>query len=236
MHGLILAGGEGARLATDGVRSPKPAVEIAGEPQIVRLVETLAALGCTTITCMVRDTFPDVIEMLRRAPTARPVRVVACHTPSSLHTLVKGFQETPAGAVFCSAVDSVMRRRDWRAVYRSAGRHLAAGADAVLAVTPYVDDESPLWVERGDDGFVRRLESRPVSPRCVTGGVYAFGASARSEAVAAERDGLCRMRAFLTRLVERGARVATVEVPRIIDVDRERDLAVANAWLTSTRE
>jgi hypothetical protein len=138
--------------------------------------------------------------------------------------------------VFCSAVDSIMRRRDWRAVYRGAGRHLAAGADAVIAVTPYVDDESPLWVERGDDGFVRRLDSRPVTPPCVTGGVYAFSPHARDEAVAAERDGLHRMRAFLARLVERGARVATVEVPRIIDVDRERDLAVANAWLASTGE
>jgi NDP-sugar pyrophosphorylase family protein len=236
MHGLILAGGEGARLATGGIHSPKPVVEIAGEPQILRLIATFEELGCETITCMVRDAFPEVLEMLRRTPTARPMNVVACHTPSSLHTLVKGFHAAPTGNVFCSAVDSVMRERDWRDVYRGAARHLASAADAVLAVTPYVDDETPLWVERGDGGFVRRLHSRPVEPPCVTGGVYAFSPRARDEAIAAERDGLHRMRAFLTRLVERGACVATVDVPRIIDVDRERDLEVANAWLKSTGE
>jgi NDP-sugar pyrophosphorylase family protein len=236
MHGLILAGGEGARLATDGIRCPKPVVEIAGEPQILRLVETLEELGCETITCMVRDEFPEVLEVLGRAPTSRPMNVVACHTPSSLHTLVRGLHAAPAGDVFCSVVDSVMRERDWRDVYRGAIRHLASGADAVLAVTPYVDDETPLWVERGDGGFVRRLDSRPVEPPCVTGGVYAFSPRARDEAIAAERDGLHRMRAFLARLVERSARVAAVEVPRIIDVDRERDLEVANAWLEATGE
>jgi NDP-sugar pyrophosphorylase family protein len=236
MHGLILAGGEGARLVTDGVRCPKPMVEIAGKPQILRLVETFEALGCATITCMVRDGFPAMFELLRQAPASRPVNVVACHTPSSLHTLVKGFHATPAGDVFCSVVDSVMRERDWRRVYRGAVRHLAARADAVLAVTPYVDDESPLWVERGDDGFVRRLDSQPMSPPRVTGGVYAFSPRARDEGIAAERDGLQRMRAFLARLVERGVRVGAVEVPRIIDVDRERDLEAANAWLRSTGE
>ncbi len=136
MHGLILAGGEGARLVTDGIRRPKPVVEIAGEPQILRLVETLEALGCATITCMVRDGFPEVLEALRRGPTGPPMHVVACRTPSSLHTLVQGLAVAPTGDVFCSVVDSVMRERDWRCVYRSAERHLAAGADAVLAVTP----------------------------------------------------------------------------------------------------
>jgi hypothetical protein len=133
-------------------------------------------------------------------------------------------------------VDSVMRERDWRTVYRGAARHLVAGADAVLAVTPYVDDESPLWVELSEDGFVRRLDSQPVAPPCVTGGVYAFSPRARTEAVVAEREGVQRMRAFLARLVESGARVAAIEVPRIIDVDRERDLRAANAWLTSSVE
>src|SRR5207253_8140772 len=33
MHGLILAGGEGARLAAGGIVVPKPLVEVAGKPQ-----------------------------------------------------------------------------------------------------------------------------------------------------------------------------------------------------------
>ena len=64
--------------------------------------------------------------------------------------------------------------RDWRFVYDDAVRQLAEGADAVLAVTPYVDDENPLWVERGADGYAERIGGGPVTPPCVTGGVYAL--------------------------------------------------------------
>jgi NDP-sugar pyrophosphorylase family protein len=233
MHGLILAGGEGARLATDGITCPKPVVRIAGEPQILRLVETFETLGCTTITCLVRDEFPEVIETLRRTRTVRPMRIVACHTPSSLHTLVEGFHATPAGEVFCSVVDSVMRERDWRAVYRGAMRHLAAGADAVLAVTPYVDDESPVYVSRRGDGAVAALSDQPVSPVCVTGGVYALSPAARVAAAGAVTRGMHKMRAFLKAQVAVGRWVAAVEVQRIIDIDRPSDLETANAWLAA---
>jgi hypothetical protein len=40
------------------------------------------------------------------------------------------------------------------------------------------------------------------------------------------------MRAFLRLLVRRGGPVATVEVPRIIDLDHKRDLDAAEAWLS----
>ncbi len=42
MHGLILAGGEGSRLAREGVAEPKVTVPIAGRSQLVRLVEAMA--------------------------------------------------------------------------------------------------------------------------------------------------------------------------------------------------
>ena len=44
---------------------------------------------------------------------------------------------------------------------------------------------------------------------------------------------LHRMRAFLRLLVELRAPVATVEVPRIIDLDHKRDLDAAERWLTA---
>ena len=38
MHGLVLAGGEGSRLAADGVAAPKALVPVGGRPQLLRLV------------------------------------------------------------------------------------------------------------------------------------------------------------------------------------------------------
>ena len=42
-----------------------------------------------------------------------------------------------------------------------------------------------------------------------------------------------RMRTFLSDLVHTGLVVQSVEVPRVIDLDRREDLAAANAWLAA---
>jgi molybdopterin-guanine dinucleotide biosynthesis protein A len=241
MHGLILAGGEGTRLAADGVGGSKATVTVAGRPQLLRLVEMLGALGCESITCMLRDAstvaIPSFDDIAIGASGCRPVvRVVPCHTPSSLHTLVDGLAAVPRGNVFCTMVDTVMRTRDWRAVFDGATQAIADGADAVLAVTPYVDDERPLWVHRDAVGVVHTIGELPSDPPCVTGGVYAFGSRARAEAARARRQGASRMRGFLAQMVADGYRVSTVEVPRIVDVDRRHDLDIANAWLGTENE
>jgi len=233
VHGLILAGGEGSRLATAGITLPKPLVEVAGQPQIARLLRTFEALGCTSLTCAVRADFPVVRRLLDGMQFARPFRVIECRTPSSLHTLVEGLAAVPPGAVFCTMVDTVMRPEDWQAVYRGTERHLAEGADMVLAVTPHVDDESPVYVSRQAGGFVLAVSDEPIQPLCVTGGVYGVSAAARRAAIDAVRGGAHKMRRFLRAAVAEGARVATVEVPRIIDIDRPSDLQTANAWLAA---
>jgi choline kinase len=234
VHGLILAGGEGSRLAADGVAAPKAAVQVAGRSQIVRLAETFDTLGCRDVTCMVRATFPEVIASVRdvHLSSGHP-RIIACETPSSLHTLAEGLMRIPAGPVFCSMVDTVMPAKDWQRVYAEAERRLGDGADAVLAVTPYVDDEHPLWVERGPRGEARRIGGRPVDPPCVTGGVYAFGPRARAAALTVWREGGSRMRYFLAALLDEGARIATTEVALIVDLDHKRDIDAADALLAA---
>lgn len=233
MHGLILAGGEGSRLSAGGVPVPKPLVEVAGKPQILRLLETFAALGCDSLTCAVRADFPAVARFLDGQRFRAPFRVIECRTPSSLHTLVEGLAAAPGGPVFCSMVDTVMPVDDWRVVYRASAARLKEGADLVLAVTPYVDDESPVYVARQSGGDVTGVSDQPIAPPCITGGVYGLSPAAREAAREAVTRGVHKMRAFLKALVADGRRVAGVEVARIIDIDRPSDLATANAWLAA---
>ena len=225
MQGLILAGGRGSRLAADGVETPKPLVEVGGRPQIVNLIDTFAELGCASVTCMVRDGITVDVP----APTV----VRTCRTPSSLHTLVAGLTIVPPGPVFCAMVDTVMPQADWRRLYRGVTERLAAGSLAVLAVTPFVDDELPLYVTRNAEGLATGIFDTPQpAPLLVTGGVYGLSPEARRLAAVAVAS-LHRMRAFLRLLVELHLPVATVEVPRIIDLDHKRDLDAAERWLTA---
>src|SRR5256712_1838320 len=233
MHGLILGGGEGTRLAAGGIALPKPLVEVAGRPQLLRLLETLDALGCESLTCAIRADLPAVAALLDARRFRAPFRVMPCRTPSSLHTLAEALPGVPPGPVFCSMVDTVMRWRDWGEVYRQTEARLAEGADAGLAVTSFVDDESPVYVARHAGGFVRLISDELVAPVCVTGGVYGLGVEARHAVAGAVGRGLERMRGLLQALVAGGAPVRTVRGGRRLGLDRPSGPQVANAWLTA---
>ena len=231
MQGLILAGGRGSRLAADGIATPKALVEVAGRPQLVRLVETFAELGCETITCMVHEGVPTGWSA---RVSGIELTVRSCRTPSSLHTLAAGLAVAPPGPVFCAMVDTVMPAADWWNVYQAVTVQLAIGSLAVLAVTPFVDDELPVYVFRDAAGFATEISDTvpPIGVPLVSGGVYGFSTVARRLAGVAVGS-LHRMRAFLKLLVDLKMPVSTVEVPRIIDLDHKRDLDAAEAWLTA---
>ena len=231
MHALILAGGEGSRLRADGVATPKAFVEIGGRPLMFRLVETLRALGCASITAAIRSSVLDETAALAHHPLDLEFNVVPCDTPSSLHTLARGLEAVPPGPILCTMVDTVMRAQDWQYLFDRADRLLQEGADACVAVTPYVDDEKPLWVTRRSDGMVRSFEAERVTPALVTGGVYFLSSGIRDLAPRVVSLGVGRMRGFLRWLVEHGYHVATADVERIVDLDRSRDLAQAVTWL-----
>jgi hypothetical protein len=127
-----------------------------------------------------------------------------------------------------------MPAADWWNVYQAVTVQLAIGSLAVLAVTPFVDDELPVYVFRDAAGFATEISDTvpPIGVPLVSGGVYGFSAVARRLAGVAVGS-LHRMRAFLKLLVDLKMPVSTVEVPRIIDLDHKRDLDAAEAWLTT---
>src|SRR5205809_3897294 len=119
VHGLILAGGEGSRLAAGGIGVPKPLVEVAGRPQIVGLLETFAALGCRSLTCAVRADFPAVARLLDGRRFGPPLTVVECRTPSWLPTLGEGLRAGPAVGAVCGLVATVWRPGGRPGAFRS---------------------------------------------------------------------------------------------------------------------
>ncbi|HEV8150774.1 MAG TPA: NTP transferase domain-containing protein [Gemmatimonadales bacterium] len=234
MHALILAGGEGSRLRSDGVLTPKAFLELDGRPLLVRLTESLHGLGCESVTALVRASVLDRAGALLLQGDPSAPRIVACETASSLHTLARGLEVMPPGPVLCVMVDSVLREHDWRELFARAERLLRGGADACVAVTPFVDDERPLYVARHAAGAVAAFQEHPSAPALVTGGVYFLSTRVRTLVAPVLALGIERMRGLLRWLVEHGYRIETAEVARIVDLDRSRDLAVATAWLSGS--
>lgn len=226
MHGLVLAGGEGSRLLADGVTVPKALVPIGGVPQVVRMIAACRRSGCDDVTCAVRE---ELAGPVREAIADPSVRVVPLRTSTSLHTLDAALAAIPSGPVLCTLVDTVMPAADWDAMHDAATLALD-GAAAVVAVTSFVDDASPLWADVDADGVVRAFGRRGARP-LVTGGVYWLDARARAAAHAAVGAGVQRLRGFLGALLEAGLVVRAVEVTKIVDVDTSADLDAALALI-----
>jgi NDP-sugar pyrophosphorylase family protein len=231
MHGLVLAGGDGSRLAASGITAPKALVRIGGQAQVVRMVAACRRVGCETVTCAVRE---DLVAVVADALDDPRVQVVAVRTPTSLHTLEAGLQAIGAGDVLCTLVDSVMPAADWDEAHRQAVVALRE-SDAVVAVTPFVEDDKPLWADVASDGTVRAFGVRGTRD-LATGGVYWFSPAARVAASESVGAGVQRLRGYLSGLIEQRLRVRAVEVRKIVDVDTSADLDAALALIGGQQE
>jgi NDP-sugar pyrophosphorylase family protein len=104
----------------------------------------------------------------------------------------------------------------------------------VLAVTPLVADERPLWVDLDASGCITSLGGD--SGEMVTAGMYLVPERVRWISPPHE---LGRLREFLAWLVNQGQPVYGVIMGRVVDVDRAEDVALAEALarqLTRTSE
>lgn len=240
--GGILAAGEGSRLRRDGWRISKPLVPIGGVPLIQHAIENLKAAGVLCIGVLFNEDEADCVRFVRARfpgigdetdPADRPagrggrveieVRVRVKTTASSFETFRELSAELPSGRALFQTVDAWCRAGDFLRFVREAE---AAPADTtVLAVTPLVDDERPLWTrcEGGASGGAIR-EIGGTAGDCATAGIYLFSPRARSLAVSSGAD---RLRFFLAELFEGGEPMLAVSIPEVVDVDRGRDVRLA---------
>ena len=64
MKFAIIAAGEGARLASEGITTPKPLVNICGEPVIDRLMRSFIDCEAEEIVVLYNDGMPEVKKHL----------------------------------------------------------------------------------------------------------------------------------------------------------------------------
>ena len=65
MNYAVIAAGEGARLAGEGISDPKPLVPIQGKPMLVRLLDRMVAENAEVISIIINPRMPEVRKILR---------------------------------------------------------------------------------------------------------------------------------------------------------------------------
>ena len=228
MTGGIIAAGEGSRLRADGWTEPKPLVRVAGVPLLETIVENFTAAAITPLTIIVNEEERECVAWARARFPRLDLRFIVKTTASSLESFAEVTAAAPPGPMIVSTVDAWCRAEDFAAFVRAAGRR---PADAVvLAVTPLVHDERPLWVTLGPDGLVRRLGGP--GGDAVTAGVYAIPARVRG---LGRPPRLGRLREYLAWLVDSGEPVYAETIERVVDVDRGSDVALAETMARGGR-
>jgi NDP-sugar pyrophosphorylase family protein len=222
VRGGIIAAGAGSRLRADGWRVPKPLVEVAGLPLIGAVLRNFLAAGITEITIIVNEDEQDCVEWVRGRYPGLDVDFIVKTIASSLESFREVTARGPEGPMLVSTVDAWCAAPDFVRFARQA----AARPDeaTVLAVTPLVADEKPLWVTLGADGRVQAIGGS--AGRLVTAGVYRVSARARRVAAAPPRG---RLREYLGWLCRSGEPLYGEIIETVVDVDRGQDVAAAEA-------
>lgn len=230
MHYAIIAAGEGSRLAQEGVEKPKPLVEINGEPMIGRLVNIFCRCNAESISVIVNEQMRDVQAFVKALNPSVPLNMVVKSTPSSMHSFYELSRVMPSGKFCLTTVDTIFRETDFRGYIEAMEK--SEGCDGMMAVTPFIDDEKPLYVETdGGLNITAFSDTRNEGVKYISGGIYALGERAVKVLELCMADGVSRMRNYQRALIAGGLHLKAYPIGKILDVDHAGDIAKAEAFL-----
>ncbi len=234
MKFAIIAAGEGSRLAQEGMSLPKPLVALNGEPMIKRLIRIFRENQAEAIVIIVNELHPQTERYVREL-AAKPeefgaIRLVVKSTPSSMHSF---YELSPylGDSPFClTTVDTVFREDEFA---RYIHDFRASDCDGMMAVTDYIDDEKPLYVQTDDEMTITGFYDTQEDCRFISGGIYCLRPTALRTLHRCMSEGQARMRNFQRGLVADGFRLQARLFSKILDVDHLEDVAKAEAFLNS---
>ena len=232
MHYALIAAGEGSRLAQEGVARPKPLVELGGEPMIMRLFNIFFRCNAESISVIINDFMPEVKVFLDSLTLDVPLNVVIKSTPSSMHSFWELSKVMKPGKFCLTTVDTIFREDDFAryiAAFEADDKH-----DGLWAVTPFIEDEKPLYVDVDCCMNIKAFCDKPFDgAKYVSGGVYAMSDKAFPVLNQCIEAGVSRMRNFQRALVEAGMKLKAFSIDKIIDVDHASDIEVAQNFINA---
>lgn len=247
MNYAIIAAGEGSRLRQEGASWPKPLIPVMGEPMLGRLIALFHSMGAESISVICNDQSTAVADYLQQLCNVVPeLHYVVQSTPSSMHSLAVLANIIPDGRFCLTTVDTIFMLSDFKGFIEVAESN--SYPDGLFAVTPFVDDEKPLWVgveptfaneDSGSKAMIcgfydHEQEVPPSSCRLVSGGIYCLDTQTAFPVLYdCLQRGLSRMRNYQRALLAAGLHIKAHIFPKIMDIDHMEDIVKAEHWLAS---
>ncbi len=150
MEYAILAAGQGSRLSKEGVKESKPMIRILWQPMIERLIRLLVSCGAERVHVVTNPAMDDLNEHLAylRDTEGLPVSFRPIVSDNSFYSLSEAACDIK-GKFIALTVDAIFPLDEFKD-YIKAVETMPEGM-ALMALTRYVDDESPLYARLADD-------------------------------------------------------------------------------------
>jgi choline kinase len=226
----IIAAGWGERL---GQKIPKALTQVGGRALIDYTLDGFEAVGINRVTCIVNEAAGAVPEYVAKSNRKIEMDWIIRTTPSSMHSflivLERLAQYSPSSHLI-TTVDSVCPPSAYRQFMEDSSRF--PDADVCLGLTKFVDDEKPLRVSLRGSQIVD-LGDQVTTSDYVTAGFYYVHPRILKEKEPALALKNPALRRYLSHLLKCGCRIYGVPLPAVVDVDRPRDVEVAEKLIRS---
>lgn len=230
MNYAIIAAGEGSRLSDEGIKVPKPLVEINGMPMIKRLLDAFERAGANKISIIINESITEVKDYIESLNYDFQLGIKVKSTPSSMHSLFE-MKNLIGNEAFClCTVDTVFKESEFRSFIEYVEKQ--TDKDAVMAVTSFVDDEKPLFIKINNDKIIAFADEKADS-QYVSGGIYYFKPIIWKVLDQSVASGNQRMRNFQRDLLKAELNIGFYEFSKIIDVDHADDIKTAESFINT---
>ncbi|MCC8146095.1 MAG: NDP-sugar synthase [Bacteroidales bacterium] len=230
MRYAIIAAGEGSRLAQEGVKRPKPLVELNEVPLIKRLIDIFSANNAESISIIVNEEMTEVQEYIRSLQLPVPLYLIVKSTPSSMHSFFELRDSIKDGKFCLTTVDTIFREDEFADFIKSFENNHED--DGMMAVTGYIDDEKPLYVSVDPSLYIDDfLDINDGKIKYVSGGIYCLDSKSIHTLERCLENGMSRMRNYQRQLIKDGLRLKAYPFKKIVDVDHAEDIRKAEAFL-----
>lgn len=233
MNYAIIAAGEGSRLRSEGVSVPKPLVQIDGQPMIGRLIDIFLRCGAEKISVIVNEQMTEVRQYLESLIDKLPVElsIAVKTTPSSMHSFYEVSRPFNGERFILTTVDTIFRLEDFRR-YAEAFASQPGDVDGMMAVTDYIDDEKPLYIDVDSDMRIKAFTDSPFpGVKYISGGIYGLDGKSLAVLDNCINNGVSRMRNFQRALVTAGLNLKAYPLGKILDVDHQGDIVKAEEFI-----
>lgn len=230
MKFAIIAAGKGYRMASEGEMLPKPLVKIGGEPMIKRLIDSYIRCGATAISIIINEEMDEVREYLNSLELSILLDVIVKSTEGSLLSFYEISDRLKDDKFCLSTVDAVFDEEEFGGYIETFEKD--DDVDGYMAVTSYIDDEIPLYIDVDENNLITKFSDEPwEGVRIISGGIYALSAKAVKVLNDCIQNGITDMRDYQRELVKAGLKLQAYEFEKIIDVDHVNDISIANEFV-----